>query len=286
MSPATPRRRAEQSRTISTPIDLHNRGTTLWRRYWRATVTDVRFLSPEGPDVEHPEDLLDSVDADRPPTPQSRPAVTTNMVMSLDGAFAREGRSGGLSSAADFGLFLAHRSLADVILVGASTARAERYRRPSVGPEAKRIRARRGQAERPQLVIASRRAAMPDDLPLLHGDGPEPLLACPESTDTTGLPKGIGVLRCGTDGVDFALLLSLLHEGGARFVMCEGGPGILGQLATHDLIDEYLLTLSPHLVGGHDVGLLSGAAGPPEAFTLHRVLRDRDHLMLTYRRPD
>jgi riboflavin biosynthesis pyrimidine reductase len=251
-----------------------------------ATVTRVDELSPRGTDPLGPGDLLELLDRARPAARPDRPAVVTNMVMSIDGAYAVEGRSGGLSSPADHALFLAQRSLADAILVGASTARQERYRRPTVDPGAAAIRARRGQAGRPLLVIASRRAALPSDLPLLTGEEPEPLLACPDSTDTSALPAGIGVLRCGATGVDFAALLGQLHGQGARLVVCEGGPALLGQLAAADLIDEYLLTVSPHLVGGSHVGLLGGAqAAPPGApFALHRMLRDGDHLMLSYRR--
>ena len=266
------------------PVGVHRSGRTLWTRFLRATVTPVRPLTPEGPALSGPGEILDSLDSDRVRAPRGRPAVTTNMVMSLDGAYAHEGRSGALGSPGDKALFLAQRSLADVVLVGASTVRAERYRRPSVSPEAARIRARRGQAERPLLVIATRRAALPDGLPLLSGPEPEPLVACPESTDTSGLPAGLGVLRCGATDVDFAALLGLLHDRGAHHVVCEGGPALLGQLAAADLVDEYLLTLSPRLVGGKAVGLLAGASPAPEAFTLHRVLRDGDHLLLSYRR--
>ena len=244
----------------------------------------MRSLIPDGPDFAGPAELLDVLDADRPRAPAHRPAVTTNMVMSLDGAYALEGRSGGLGSPGDKAMFLAQRSLADVVLVGASTVRAERYRRPSVGPEAARVRARRGQAERPLLVIATRRAALPADLPLLSGGEPEPLVACPDSADISGLPDGVGVLRCGATEVDFTALLGTLHDRGARHVVCEGGPALLGQLAAADLVDEFLLTLSPRLVGGNSVGLLAGAAAASEAFTLHRVLRDGDHLLLSYRR--
>jgi riboflavin biosynthesis pyrimidine reductase len=78
-------------------------------------------------------------------------------------------------------------------------------------------------------------------------------------------------------------LLVELHRRGLERVHCEGGPGLLGQLAELDAIDEYLLTLSPHLIGGANTGLLGGAAAH-ERFLLHRVLRDGDHLMLSYRR--
>src|SRR5206468_6614541 len=48
-------------------------------------------------------------------------------VASLDGAATLQGKSAGLSSAADRSLFHLLRSMADVVLVGAGTARGENY---------------------------------------------------------------------------------------------------------------------------------------------------------------
>src|SRR5215470_18344899 len=53
--------------------------------------------------------------------------VRANMVASLDGAAAVDGRARGLSGEADEQVFAMLRALADVILVGAGTARAEHY---------------------------------------------------------------------------------------------------------------------------------------------------------------
>ena len=56
-----------------------------------------------------------------------RAVVRANMVASLDGGTTVHGRSGGLGNAADEHLFALLRDLADVVLVGAGTVRAERY---------------------------------------------------------------------------------------------------------------------------------------------------------------
>ncbi len=63
------------------------------------------------------------------------PWLRANMVASADGAASLDGRSGGLSGPADRMVFTVLRSLADLILVGAGTARAERYR-PGAGGRA------------------------------------------------------------------------------------------------------------------------------------------------------
>lgn len=244
----------------------------------------MRRLEPAGIPIDTPDAMLELLDADRVDPPPGRPWVSTNMVMSLDGAYSRGGTSGALSSTADHELFIAHRSIADAVLVGASTVRAERYSRPSVSPRAAEIRAARGQEPVPRIVITSASLHLPADTPLLDGSPPVPILAHPRTSDPAAAPDGVELLAAGEEGVDFAELLAVLGDRGVRHVACEGGPGVLGQLAAAGLIDEYLLTVSPSLVGGDRVGLLAGATPADADFDLHRVLRQSEHLMLSYRR--
>src|SRR3954468_23522249 len=57
-----------------------------------------------------------------------RPWIRTNFVSTLDGAaYAGDGTSGSLGGPADKQVFALLRSLADVIIVGAGTARTEGY---------------------------------------------------------------------------------------------------------------------------------------------------------------
>ncbi len=92
----------------------------------------------------------------RPPGPD-RPWVAVNMVASVDGAVTVEGRSGGLSSPGDKAIFFALRSVADVILVGAGTVRAENYGPPRISPEDQAARQARGQAPVPTIAVVSGR---------------------------------------------------------------------------------------------------------------------------------
>src|SRR5690348_5044510 len=61
------------------------------------------------------------------PERKARPYVVVNMVSSVDGAISLDGVSAGLSGADDKAVFFHLRSLADVVLVGAGTAREENY---------------------------------------------------------------------------------------------------------------------------------------------------------------
>lgn len=249
-------------------------------------VVGMRILDAVGPDIDGFEEAVELLESDALEPAGDQAVVTSNMVMSLDGAYSAEGVSGGLSSEADHRLFLANRMLADVILVGAGTVRAEGYRRPSVRPAAAAVRARRGQEPFPRLVITSASLRMGTASTLGSGDGPAPVLAHPRSSDTSRAPEGFELMAVGDDELDVRELLAALAADGARRITCEGGPGLLGQLAAASLVDEYLLTLSPRLMGGDSVGLL-GRSSPEadhEPMRLHRVMRDGDHLLCSFRR--
>lgn len=216
--------------------------------------------------------VLDLLDGDPRPSPVGRPWVAANMVASVDGAYGRDGRSAGLSSEADREVFRALRACADVVLVAAGTARTERYRRPAdAGPTNAR------------LAVVSGSLHLPADQPFLSGSGPDPIVYHPSTADAGRLPAGVEPRAMGGTTVDIPAVLADLYADGARLVLCEGGPILLGQLAEHDLLDELFVTMSPLLVGGEQVGLLGGHGPMHRGLSLHRVLRDGDSLFLTYR---
>lgn len=207
-----------------------------------------------------------------------------NMVASLDGAHSLDGRSAPLSGPADRKTFHAIRSVADVVLVAAGTVRVERYGRPRAEPWAQEARAARGQEPAPLLVIVSRALVLPDDLPLLTGDGAEPLVLHPAAADASVLPPGVRSWPVGEHRVDLRAALEQLADRGMRVVLCEGGPQLLGDLVELDLLDELFLTISPKLVGGANLGLLGEAPEMDRRMSLHRALTEDDALLLTYRR--
>lgn len=231
-------------------------------------------------------ELTDRRDRELPP---GRPWLMANMVMSVDGAYALDARSGGLSGEADRRVFRWLRAAADVVLVAAGTARAERYGRPSLSDELRAHRAAMGLSEVPRLCLVSRSLDLPDDLPLLEGDGPPPLVAHPAGAPTDELPPGVEPLAVpgSTHDVDLtALLVSLRADHHAEVVLCEGGPSLLGSLHRSDLIDELFVSLSPVLVGGDHLGLLGGGGSTVGRLRLHRLLTEDDTLFCTYRRRD
>lgn len=217
--------------------------------------------------------------------PAGRPWVMANMVMSVDGAYAVEGRSGGLGSPGDRTVFHRLRGAADVILAAAGTVRAERYRRPHSDDATATRRVAQGLARDPRLVVVSASLHLPDDLPLLDGPGVPPLVLHPEDAQMDAVPHGVELRAVGSGGsVDLDAALAGLARDGVSVVLCEGGPGLLGQLHRADLIDELFVTISPSMVGGTDLGLLGGGAAVQRPMHLHRLWEQDESLFATYRR--
>src|ERR1700736_2628858 len=82
--------------------------------------------------------------------------VRGNMITSLDGGAADDGKSGGLAGPGDRAVFLQMREAADVILVGAATVRIENYSGAQLSVAARQARQRRGQAEVPPIGVVTR----------------------------------------------------------------------------------------------------------------------------------
>lgn len=183
------------------------------------------------------------------------------MVASVDGSTVVEGTSAGLSNPADFELLLTLRDLADVIVVGAGTARGEGYGVPRKAGQRIGVVSRRGEMDFDSPLFTSGRGFMivPEDLPALPVD----------------------TVRAGVGEVDLAAALAQLD---ADFVQVEGGPQLNGTLAAADLLDDLHLTVSPQLAGGDGPRL----AVTPHAFEhrlrLAHVLEDDGFLFLRYLR--
>ena len=223
----------------------------------------------------------------------ARPWVRANMVTSADGAAWLDGRAGGLSGPADRLVFSVLRSLADVILVGAGTARAERYR-PVRDIEAL-PRLRQGQPVTPPIAVVSRALDLDLDGRLLAGAPPGRARTIVLTTKAAPADRRAAAARhadvivAGEDLVTAARAVSALAERGFRRILAEGGPTLLGFIAAARLLDELCLTYSPILVGG-DVGRIivspagQGGSAALAGLSLGHVLEDGGHLLCRYLR--
>jgi riboflavin-specific deaminase-like protein len=215
-----------------------------------------------------------------------RPYVVVNMIASADGAISVEGRTQALSSEADRFVFQHLRSLADVILVGAQTVRAERYGPPRISEERQAARVARGQAAVPRIAIVTGSLDLDWSSRLFRESPSRPLVLTTTDADTTAAGQVADVIVAGQGRVDLGAALAALGQQGVGLVLCEGGPTLNGVLAASDLIDELCLTVAPALVGG-DVGTgLLGHTHIPELLPMALVhaLEADGELFLRYRR--
>ncbi len=189
--------------------------------------------------------------------------VRANMVATLDGAASgADGRSGSIAVPADRVLFGVLRGLADVILVGAGTARAEAYRRPQPKPEFSERRAAAGQAPAPRLALVTR-TGRPEDFPQLLTGADGALVVTSAGADLDAWRRAVGadrVLVAGEQDVDPDLAVAHLAARGLRRVLLEGGPSLLARVAGAGRLDEICLTLTPMLVAGQGPRIAVGGA--------------------------
>jgi 5-amino-6-(5-phosphoribosylamino)uracil reductase len=183
--------------------------------------------------------------------------VRANMVSTLDGsASGGDGLSGTIGGAADRMVFRVLRGLADVVVVGAGTARSEGYHLPEPAPDFAERRAKAGQAPAPVLALVTRSGRLPEANDLFTGDvvsGGGTLVVTCTAADVDGLRARLGsdrVVVAGEDDVDPVIAVAQLAARGLRRVLLEGGPRLLGRFESSSRLDELCLTTSPLVVAG------------------------------------
>lgn len=258
---------------------------------------DVRVLLNEAADGPAPGEPVDDAGLERLyayPDTAAHPWVRANMVATLDGGAAgNDGRTASINTDADNRVYTLLRDLADVILVGAGTARIEGYRRATrrSGGLAERSLAE-GRTAHPALAVVSRSGSVPpilaEDVP---GRGPVFLVTCEaagegplqRAGDVLGPER---VLVVGQDEVDLPRAVRLLHERRLRRVLCEGGPQLLADVAAAGVLDELCQTVVPLMAGGRAQRITAGTPADLHLFPrlilesegtlLHRWIRGQD----------
>ena len=214
---------------------------------------------------------------------RDRPWLRANMVASADGAAAIAQRSGGLGGPADRMVFTVLRSLTDVILVGAGTARAERYRPVS---RARIWSGLRQDSPLPPIAVITASLDFSGCTTLLDDAQTILITTSTAAERARGLSGPARVLTAGQDRVDVRRALAALGDLGYRHVLCEGGPHLLAQLAVAGLLDELCLTTSPLLASGAANRIMAGptdaAAQPVARLRLAHLLTDQGFLLSRY----
>lgn len=173
------------------------------------------------------------------------PWLRLNFVATVDGSVqGADGVSRSINNEADQQVFATLRDLADVIVVGAGTVRAEGYE-PNPKP----------------FVVVTRSGAVPPSL--REGDLSQVYVAtgadAPQLAQTRDLLGEPNVLVTGQQGPDLAALRRALEDRGFGDILCEGGPALAADLVAAGLVNELCLTMVPTLVAGDGLRVLSGA---------------------------
>lgn len=206
-----------------------------------------------------------------------RPFVYINMASTVDGKITSAQREyPHFSSPADRVEMDRLRAMADALLVGAGTLRADN---PSLGvrtPEMRTHRQALGKpAELTRIVVTASGRLDPASRFFSEKDGPgERIVATTAKLPADArkaLPDSAVFLECGDDNVDLKSLLEQLHARGIRRLLCEGGAELNWAMLEADLIDELHLTLAPSLLGGATAPTI--VAGP--GFTMEQQRRLR-----------
>jgi riboflavin biosynthesis pyrimidine reductase len=214
--------------------------------------------------------------------PADRPFVFANMIATADGRAAVEGRTVALGGDADVELLLELRALADAVLIGTGTLRAEGYDRLVRSGERRERRVATGLAPDPLAVVLSRRFELPWEVGLFQAPDQPVLVYAGVAGEPPATAAPVEVARL-VDPAPPAALADLRARG-VRALLCEGGPTLLGALLAHGLVDELFLTVAPVLTGDdQEPAIVDGGRLPAMAsMRLMWALRSGDELFLRY----
>jgi len=202
-------------------------------------------------------DLLD------PPPHDRRPHVALNFVMTADGRVSYRGRAE-IGTRTDRALMVQLRSLADAVMIGAGTMRVDPFA-PSIA----------GRDRQPLAVVVSRTCELPLGNRFFAHPG-DRLVA----TTSGAAPAAVAAVRAagaqveafGDADVDLDRLLAALRERGVRFLLCEGGPTLAGELLARRSVDELFLTHATLVTAEPNARLLfEGDRPAPGTVRLRRV---------------
>ena len=201
--------------------------------------------------------------------PADRAWLRVNFVSSLDGAVTgADGRSGSINTPADFCVFSVLRQLADVVVVGAGTVRAEGY--PALRDE---------DPDAPVLAVVSNRGELPVTVAAMTSpQGAALMITCEHAAaEKVEAAKGVlgesNVIVTGGEHVDLVAARQALEEKGFRSILSEGGPSLFATMLEAGVVDEVDLTWAPTLVGG-DHGRITGGPDLDVALTPMLLLEE------------
>ena len=245
----------------------------------------------------------------RVPSRGAHPFVFSNFVTTLDGVVSLNVK--GHASGGDISGFNAQdrmvmgllRAIADTIIIGSGTLRADRRHVwtaeaifPALADDYRRLRAALGMRETPLNVIVSGSGDIDLSLPLFTS-GKVPFMICTTAAGAKSLRRQRGgaavdirAIRSRAGALPArAILAAACEASGGHRILVEGGPRLLGDFYAEGLVDDQFLTLAPQIAGretaDHRLSLVMGkefAPGTPLWGRLVDARRGSSHLFLRY----
>ena len=172
----------------------------------------------------------------------SRPYVVINMVSSVDGKAAIEGKASGIGGQIDRRAMRNLRSKADAVMIGANTLRAEKV---SLGVDQS--------GPQPLAVILTETGDLPLESKLVGFGQQQVLVVAPQiaAERFSGRARVLAAPTTPSGAIDLGKALRMLRaDYGLATLLVEGGPVLSHALISRCLADELFLTLAPKLIGG------------------------------------
>lgn len=177
-----------------------------------------------------------------------RPLVTVSYAQSIDGSIASR-NSKPLQLSGNQSMTLTHRirAVCDAIVIGINTVLVD-------DPQLT-VRLVKGMSPQPIVLDSSLRT--PLQAKLLARTDHKCWLACTHTDDLRRISaltaRGVELISCRRDHLDRVDLPDLLHQlgkKGIRSIMVEGGSQVITSFIEAQLVDQMIITIAPHLVGG------------------------------------
>jgi riboflavin biosynthesis pyrimidine reductase len=244
----------------------------------------------------------------RMPMPRSDPHVFSNFVTTLDGVVSLNVK--GHASGADISGFNAQdrmvmgllRAIADVVVIGSGTLRADRrhvWTAEAIFPELAReylqLRQALGKSAAPLNVIVSGSGEIDLRIPVfLSGKVPALIVTTPAGAKrlrNQRVPDTVEIraIHRSASAIPASAILDEVCRTHGKLILVEGGPRLLADFYAEHLVDEQFLTLAPQIAGrtagGRRLSLIMGktfAPAHPLWGTLIDARRGSSHLFLRY----
>lgn len=180
--------------------------------------------------------------------------IILSAAISIDGKIATKNGDSNLSSKKDLLRLHKIRSQVDAIIVGNNTVKRD-------DPL---LTVRYTKGKNPIRIILDSHGTIPKDSKILNtSDTVRTIIVISKRTPKKNLEKlkqfPIEIIFAGENKVNVKLLLKNLEKRKIRKILLEGGGILNWEFIKNNLVDEFFITVTPHLIGGKDsISLVQG----------------------------